>query len=83
MQVNSKADKLDKEMMADLAANRSAVGKLADARLPWKAQHPVDLIGLGSRMIDCFENWLLNDEQMQILSMQPKHLFILGHKGRG
>lgn len=75
--MNAISDKLDTELIADLTAIRSAVGKLPDARLPWNAQDPVDLIDQGNRMIDCFENWLLDDEQTQILSLQPRHLFIL------
>ena len=75
--MNAISDKLDTELIADLTAIRSAVGKLPDARLPWNAQEPVDLIDQGNRMIDCFENWLLDDEQRQILSVQPRHLFIL------
>ncbi len=75
--MNAISNKLDTELIADLTAIRSAVGKLPDARLPWNARDPVDLIDQGNRMIDCFENWLLDDEQTQILGMQPRQLFIL------
>ena len=75
--MNAISDKLDTELIAALTAIRSAVRKLPDARFPWNTQDPVDLIDQGNRMIDCFENWLLDDEQIQILSMQPRHLFIL------
>jgi hypothetical protein len=77
MQMNSILNKFDKDLRADLTAIRSMIGKRTDARLPWNAQAPVDLIDQGNRMLDCFENWLLDDEQMQILRMQPRHLFIL------
>ena len=70
-------DKLDKDLIADLTAVRSAIAKRADARMPGNAKNPVDLVDQGNRMIDCFENWLLDDEQMQLLRMQPRHLFIL------
>jgi hypothetical protein len=75
--MNAITDKLDKDLVADLKAIRSAVGKPDDARLPGNAQDPIDLIDQGNRLINCFENWLLDDEQMQILRMQPWHLFIL------
>lgn len=75
--MNAITDKLDKDLIVDLAAIRSAVEKLSENRLPRDTQHPIDLIDQGNRMIDCFESWLLDDEQMQVLSMQPRHLFIL------
>ena len=70
-------NKLDKDLIADLAAIRSAVRKRAVARLPCNTREPVDLIEQGNRIIASFENWLLDDEQMQMLRMHPRHLFIL------
>ena len=70
-------DKLDEDLIADLTTIRSAIAKLPPARLPGNAQDSVDLGDQGNRMIDCFEYWLLDDEQMQILRMQPRYLFIL------
>jgi len=75
--MNAITDKLDKDLIVGLAAIRSAIGKLPDGRLFGNTQDPVDLIDQGNRMIDCFESWLLDDEQMQILRMQPRHLFVL------
>ena len=75
--MNTILDKLDKDLIAGLTVIQSAVAKLAAARMPWNGQDPVDLIDQGNRMLDCFDNWLLDDEQKQILSMQPRHLFIL------
>ncbi len=77
MQMKTLLDKRDKDLIADLTAIRSAVRKRAVARLPWNTQEPVDLIEQGNRIIASFENWLLDDEQMQILRMHPRHLFIL------
>jgi hypothetical protein len=72
--MNTKIDKLGNELEADLAAIRLAVGKLTGARLPWGAESPVDQ---GDRMLRCYENWLLDDEQKQMLSVQPRDKFIL------
>jgi len=60
-----------------LAAIRLAVGKLTGARLLWDAESPVDLVNQGDRMVQCYENWLLDDEQKQMLSLQPEDKFIL------
>ena len=70
-------DMLDKDLIAELTAIRSAVRKRVAARLPWNGQEPVDLIEQGNRILASFENWLLDDEQMQMLRMHPRHLFIL------
>jgi hypothetical protein len=35
------------------------------------------LVDQGDRMVRCYENWLLDDEQKQIFSLQPQFLFIL------
>ena len=75
--MNTKTDKLSNELGADLAAIRLAVGKLTGARLPWDAESPVDLVNQGDRMVRCYENWLLDDEQKQMLSVQPGDKFIL------
>jgi len=75
--MNTKLDKLGNELEADLAAIRLAVGKLTGARLPWGAESPVDLVDQGDRMVRCYENWLLDDEQQQMLSVQPRDKFIL------
>jgi hypothetical protein len=42
--MNTISDKVGNEMRADLAAIRSAVGKLPGARLPWDPKNPVDLV---------------------------------------
>ena len=70
-------DMLDKDLIAELTAIRSAVRKRVAVRLPWNGQEPVDLIEQGNRILASFENWLLDDEQMQMLRMHPRHLFIL------
>ena len=75
--MNTKTDKLSNELEVDLAAIRLAVGKLTAARRPWDAENPVDLVDQGDRMIRCYENWLLDDEQKQIFSVQPRNMFIL------
>ena len=75
--MNAVTDKLDKNFIADLAAIRSAVEKMPSEHLPGDTQDPADLIDQGNRMIDCFENWLIDDEQMQMLSSQPRNLFVL------
>ena len=75
--MNTKTDKLSNELEVDLAAIRLAVGKLTAARRPWDAENPVDLVDQGDRMIRCYENWLLDDEQKQIFSVQPRDMFIL------
>ena len=75
--MNTQIDKLSPELGADLAAIRSAVGKLTGARRPWDAESPVDLVDQGDRMVDCYENWLLDDEQKQMVSVQPGDMFIL------
>ncbi len=71
------ADKLENALKTNLTAIRSAVAELPDARLPWDSGDTIDLVAQGNRLIDCLENWLLDDEQMQILSMQPEHLLTL------
>ncbi|MGD8888618.1 MAG: ATP-binding protein [Desulfobacterales bacterium] len=75
--MNTKIDKLGNELEADLAAIRLAVGKLTNARLPWGVGRPVDLVDQGDRMVRCYENWLLDDEQKQTLCVQPRDKFIL------
>jgi hypothetical protein len=35
------------------------------------------LVNQGDRMVRCYENWLLDDEQKQMLSAQPEDKFIL------
>jgi len=60
-----------------LAAIRLAVGKLTGAQRPWDAESPVDLVDQGDRMVRCYENWLLDDEQKQLFRVQPKDKFIL------
>ena len=67
------ADKLESDLKANLTAIRSALGNLPQIQ----ARSPVDLVEQGNRRIDCFESWLLDDEQIQMLSLQPRHLFIL------
>ena len=56
------AHKLENDLKADLATIRSAVDDLPRIR----ARSPVDPLEQGSRMIACFENWLLDDEQIQM-----------------
>ena len=56
---------------------RLSVGKLTGARLPWDAGSTVDLVDQGDRMVRCYENWLLDDEQKQMFSLQPQVMFIL------
>ena len=75
--MNTKINKLGNDLGADLAALRLAVGKLTAAHLPWDAENPVDLVNQGDRMVRCFENWLLDDEQKQMLNVQPDAKFIL------
>ncbi|NNL76645.1 MAG: hypothetical protein HKO68_09960, partial [Desulfobacterales bacterium] len=75
--MNTKIDKLGNEFGADLAAIRLAIGKLPAARLPWGTEGPVDLVDQGDRMVRCYENWLLDDEQKHMLSGQPGDQFIL------
>jgi hypothetical protein len=75
--MNTKLDKLGNELGTDLAAIRLAVDKLTAARLPWDTESPVDLVNQGDRMVRCYENWLLDDEQKQMLSVQPVAKFIL------
>ena len=75
--MNTKPDKLSNELGADLAAIRLAVSKLTGARLPWDAESPVDLVDQGDRMVRSYENWLLDDEQKQMLTVQPADKFIL------
>ncbi len=70
-------DSLSKDLMADLADIRASVGGLTVTGLPWKTRDPVDLIDQGNRMLHCFESWLLDDEQKQMLSMQPLNIYIL------
>lgn len=45
--MNTKADKFNNELGADLAAIRLAVSKLTGARLLWDAESPVDLVNQG------------------------------------
>jgi len=71
--MDAMADKIESDLKADLRAIRTAVGDLPQIQ----ARSPIDLVEQGTRMIDCFENWLLDDEQTQILSMQTRHLFVL------
>ena len=75
--MNTKTNKPGNEFRVDLAAIRLAVGKLTGARLPWDAESPIDLVDQGDRMVRCYEKWLLDDEQKQMLSMQPEAMFIL------
>ena len=65
--MSPKIDRLSNELETDLAAIRLAVGKLSGARLPWDAESQVDLVDQGDRMVRCYENWLLDDEQKQLL----------------
>jgi molecular chaperone HtpG len=75
--MNTKIDKLGKEMRADIAAIRLAVGKLSGARLSWNPENPLDLVNQGDRMVCCYESWLLDDEQKQMFGEQPGAKFIL------
>ncbi len=75
--MNRKPDKLSHELGAHLASIRLAVGKLTGARLPWDAESPFDLVNQGDRMVRCYENWMLDDEQKQMLSMRPEDKFSL------
>ena len=75
--MNASANKIGNAFKADLAAIRSAVGQLPAARWPWDSVDTIDFVAQGNRLVNYFENWLLDDEQMQILSMQPQHLLIL------
>jgi hypothetical protein len=68
---------LSDDLDAALRAIRSAVGRLNGAQLPWDAENRVDLVEQGDRMVRCYENWLLDDEQKQMLADQPKYKFIL------
>jgi hypothetical protein len=67
------AHRLENDLKADLTAIQAAVGDL----LQFQARSPVDPLEAGNHMSACFDNWLLDDEQIQILSLQPRHLFIL------
>ena len=75
--MNSKIEKLGDGFEENLAAIRLAVGKQTGARMPWNEENPIDLAAQGDRMVRCYENWLLDDEQKQILSVQPYDRFIL------
>jgi len=75
--MNTKTDNLSNELGKDLAAIRLAIIKLTGVRLPWDAKSPVDLVDQGDRMVRCYNNWLLDDEQKQMLSAQPGDKFIL------
>ena len=75
--MNTKTDRLGNDLGTDLAAVRLAVGKLNAAHLPWDAENPIDLVNQSDRMVRCYEKWLLDDEQRQMLSVQPGAKFIL------
>jgi hypothetical protein len=75
--MKTKIDKLGNELGVNVAAIRLAVGKLTGARLPWDPESKVYLVNQGDRMVRCYENWLLDDEQKQMLSVQPGDKFIL------
>ncbi|MBW2515383.1 MAG: ATP-binding protein [Deltaproteobacteria bacterium] len=67
------ADRLERDLKVDLTAIRSAVGGLPHIQ----ARSSLNLVEQGNHMIACFKNWLLDDEQIHILSRQPRHLFVL------
>jgi Histidine kinase-, DNA gyrase B-, and HSP90-like ATPase len=75
--MSTKVDELSKEFDAGLAAIRFAVGKLSGARLPWDSESSFDLLEQGDRMVRFYENWLLDDEQEQVLSVHSADKFIL------
>jgi hypothetical protein len=75
--MSTQIDELSKEFDAGLAAIRVAVGKLSSAQRPRDAESPFDLVDQGDRMVRFYENWLLDDEQKQILSLHPADRFIL------
>jgi|GEM_PF-1494978 len=75
--MNTVSDKHKRDFKDDMAAIRRAVETLPDPRLSWNEQEAVDLIDQGNRMIQCLENWLLDDEQKQVLSALPRDMFIL------
>ena len=75
--MNTKIDELSKEFDAGVAAIRLAVGKLSAARRPWDGESSFDLVDQGDRMVRFYENWLLDDEQKQMLSVHPEDKFIL------
>jgi hypothetical protein len=75
--MNTNTDKSSNELWANVAAIRLAVSKLTGARLPWEAESPIDLVNQGDRMVRCYENWLLDDEQKQMLGVRPEDKFIL------
>jgi hypothetical protein len=75
--MNAVSHKLSPDLMAEMAAIRLAVGKLPAARLFCNNREAGDLIDQGNRMVHCFENWLLDDEQKQALSSEPWDMFIL------
>ncbi len=61
----------------DLAAIQRAVERSPGLRVSWIDQETVDPVDQGNRMIRCFEDWLLDDEQKQVLSALPRDMFIL------
>ena len=80
--MNRKIDIIDNQLDSNLvetgvAAIRSAVGKLPVIQVPWSAEGWLDLVDQGDRMLRCYEQWLLDDEQLQMMSMLPKNQFIL------
>ena len=75
--MNTSEKKHSYDLDAALTKIRSAVAKTNGARLPWVADDRVDLVEQGDRMVRCYENWLLDDEQKQMLAARPKYKFIL------
>lgn len=75
--MDTKPDNHSDEFRVELAAIRLAVSKLATARLPWDAEGTVDLVNQGDRMVHCYENWLLDDEQKQMFYARPGDKFTL------
>ena len=75
--MDTKMGRLSDELKENLAAIRSAVGKLSGSRRSWDAKRAVDLVAQGDRMVRCYEDWLLDDEQKQVLNLQSLDMFIL------
>ena len=77
LKMNKMTEKHGDNIDATLTAIRSAVGKTAGARLSWAEENRIDLVEQGDRMVRCYENWLLDDEQKQMLDAHPVDKLIL------
>ena len=71
------AEWLPAQLKADLAGIRSSVRKFNDERLPGNSAGRIGAGEEGDRILAPLERWLLDEEQKQMLRLNPRDIFFL------